>query len=343
VLAAPTPAPNSSGGGSGLTGWILYRIYAPYAGTPGAAGTAQEEQFIQGGVNLPTIATLPSCRSRSAEPFLTALSVAPINKIVQQAATPAPEPLFQYNNGGSLFPNDDNKYVYATTTWASGRLIIVTAAAATFPNTDAQPIVQVPAPNVRYWSMCTNKDFAPAPVVLCADDQKTKLFTPSPGSMIPAVASLFPGASATPAPSGSAQYAYVISSTADRPANLDPNFTWLPWFDAADEPPSLGSQIPGILILRNMLPVPSFIHSVQNIPTYGQSAAQALLASLNPPQNPNLASNSIVQAIAVMGPYYPAAVYCDTTVFTNAYATTKNVGATIAACVKASATVSNGL
>jgi hypothetical protein len=44
-----------------------------------------------------------------------------------------------------------------------------------------------------------------------------------------------------------------------------------------------------------------------------------------------------------MGPYYPAAVYCDRTVFTNAYAMTRNVGATIAACVQASAAASDRL
>jgi hypothetical protein len=102
VLAAPTPAPGSSGGSSTLTEWLLYRIYAPYVGTSGAAGTTQDEQFLRGGVDLPTISTLPPCRSRIAEPVLTTLSVAPINKLVQQAATPAPEALFQYNSGCSL-------------------------------------------------------------------------------------------------------------------------------------------------------------------------------------------------------------------------------------------------
>jgi hypothetical protein len=60
-------------------------------GQRGRRGTAQGEQFIQGGVDLPTISTLPPCRSHSAEPVLSALSVLPINKIVQQAATPAPD------------------------------------------------------------------------------------------------------------------------------------------------------------------------------------------------------------------------------------------------------------
>jgi hypothetical protein len=331
---------------------LLYRIYAPYDGTTAAPGTAQYEQFIAGGVSLPSLstawtgavapqplATLRPCAQRNSEPFLTALAVAPIAQLIQQAATPAPQPLFQYNGGGSLFPNADNKYVYSTTTWKTGRLIILTGSAPTFPNTNAQAIVQTPPAQLRYWSLCTNKDMAPAPVVQCADDQNTSLFAPVPGSMIPSATTvLYPGTTgvAPTPPPGSLQYAYVISATVDKPANLDPKFTWLPWFAPADEPPSPGSQVPGTLILRNMLPISTFTQAVQNIPQNGPSAAAALLASLSPPPNPALASDPVTQAVAVMGTYYPRAVYCDRSVFAAAYAVSNSVSQTIGACVAAS-------
>jgi hypothetical protein len=339
VLAAPTPG--STGGK--LTGWLIYRVYASYVGHSGhPKGTPQYERFIRGGVPLPSLANLPACPSRAYEPVVEAISVPLIRSIIKLAATPAPEPLFEYNSGGGLFPNADNKYVYGTTTWAPGRLIIVTGIAPTFPNTNAQAIVQTPPTNVRYWSMCTNADVTPAPVVQCADDQNTHLFAPTPESLIPpATDELFPGTTGPriAPPRGALQYAYVVSSDADKPAVLDPRITWLPWFSPHDQPPGPGSRIPGMLILRNMLPTSSFIHSVQNIPYYGQSAATQLLASLSPPQNPSLASNPIVQAVAVMGSYYPRAIYCQKRLFDDSYATHRHLGEAIAACVQAASRV----
>ncbi len=351
VLAAPTPGPSSIGG---LTGWLLYRVYAPYVGHPGTFGTPQYYKFIKGGVSLPSISriwalgsprpvpTLPPCPSRLYEPFVKALAVPLISEIIRQAPTPAPEPLFQYNGGGGLFPNPNNKYVYGTTTWKRGRLIIIAGLAPTFPNTNSQGIVQKPPTDVRYWSTCTNKDISPAPVVFCADDQHTHLFGPSPGTLIPpATDELFPGTSGpqTTPPPGAVQYAYLISSAADKPAVLDPNVTWLPWFKPIDEPPSPGSKVPGMLIMRNMLSIFEFIDSIQNIPTYGKSAAAQLLASLNPPQDPKLARNPVVQAVAVMGLYYPRAIYCRDTLFEKAYSKKQRLGEAIHACARAAARV----
>ncbi len=78
-------------------------------------------------------------------------------------------------------------------------------------------------------------------------------------------------------------YTYVISDPDKRPANATAanGVTWLPW----------GGAFPsGQVIYRNMLPAPSFTQAVQNVPE--GSAPQAL-----------------------MGPYFPDAVYCTTATF----------------------------
>lgn len=73
-------------------------------------------------------------------------------------------------------------------------------------------------------------------------------------------------------------YTYVISDPDERPANATAanGVRWLPW----------GGAFPtGLVIYRNMVPAPSFTQAVQSIQE-GDSPA------------------------AVMGPYYPSAVYC---------------------------------
>ena len=347
VLAAPTAPPSANR--IGLTGWLIYRVYAPYVGKPGLPGTPRYYHFIEGGVPLPSIsrvwsgaspkpqATLPPCPSRKYEPVVHALAVPLIAKIIHMAATPAPQPLFQYNNGGGLFPNPNNKYVYGTTKWGKGLLIVVTGVAPTFPNTNKQGIVQTPPTDVRYWSMCTNLDVSPAPVVACADDQHTHLFAASPKTMIPpATDELFPGTTGpqpTPSP-GSLQYAYVISDARDKPADLDLDATWLPWFPLKDRQTEPEARVNGTLILRNMLPGQAFDDSIQNIPVYGLSAARQLLKSLNPPQDPHFAHDPVVQAVAVMGPYYPRAVYCTKRTFEHAYLRRHKLGEAIHICYR---------
>jgi hypothetical protein len=316
VLAAPPP----TGATPGLTGWLIYRVYAPYAGATGPSGSAAYDAFIAGGVALPAIsapwqgstapvplATLPPCHMPDTEAPLAVLAAVPLAKSINMVAPPASEPLFQYAGGGGLFPNADNKYIYAATTWQAGRLIVITGAAPTFPNTNAQGIVQNPVTDLRYWSMCTNKDITPGAVVACADDQQTTLFPPAAGSMVPSATG------ATPPP-GSDQFAFVISSRTDKPANLDPHFTWLPWFAPIDEPPSPGATVPGLLIMRNLLPAATFAQAIQNIPS-------------------SPASGAVAQAQAVMGAYYPQAIYCDAAVFDAAYSQYRSVAATVSACV----------
>jgi hypothetical protein len=83
------------------------------------------------------------------------------------------------------------------------------------------------------------------------------------------------------APLRDGNYTYVVSDPGQRPSNADAadGVTWLPWGGTQD-----GAQV----VFRNMLPNPGF-----------SKAAQRITSS----------------ARAIMGPYYPRAVYCSKTTF----------------------------
>jgi hypothetical protein len=81
-------------------------------------------------------------------------------------------------------------------------------------------------------------------------------------------------------------YNFVVSTLADKPSNATAahGVTWLDWGP---------TNVPGALILRNMLPAAGFHHAVQDVPKQA---------------TPQLAAQ-------VMGAYYPQAVYCTTAQF----------------------------
>jgi len=76
---------------------------------------------------------------------------------------------------------------------------------------------------------------------------------------------------------------YVVSDPEHRPANANAanGVTWLPW----------GAQAAAQIVYRNMLPASSFPYAAESITSPEQSVA------------------------AIMGPYYPTAVYCSTATF----------------------------
>jgi hypothetical protein len=81
-------------------------------------------------------------------------------------------------------------------------------------------------------------------------------------------------------------YYFAVSTLADKPRNATAahGVTWLRWGS---------TNVPGALILRNMLPAADFHHAVQDIPKQA---------------TPPLAAQ-------VMGACYPQAVYCTTAQF----------------------------
>jgi hypothetical protein len=233
--------------GSGL-GWVIYRIYVPSKG-----------QDKQGGVELPSVTLVG--RDGSLHPLepcpqrdLAALAqsypeaAAAIQAIIaaagssggSEATTCAPDQVaFAIPSvTGGYFPNPANKYIAAPVLcYEAGRVIVVRGKAATFPDTyNGQPVWQPPGQftkvDLRYWSLCNNNQEKPYPVVACAADYQTIL-------------------------DDQGYYTYIVAEAegGQPPAWLPDGTTWLAW----------GSKtVPNILLLRNMLPAPSFRQSVQD-------------------------------------------------------------------------------
>jgi hypothetical protein len=233
-------------------GWLLIRVYVSFdANSP------------SGGVPIPSITvnsvTKTGCTTFGAEPAIVALAALIMGQAIADAIPPAEVPEFSFSGGGGLFPNADNKYVYATTSWKPGRLAIVRGLAPSYPDTPGQPLY--PEQQLRYWSMCTNLLVTPAPVVECARDNVTAL-------------------------DAQGYYTYVIGADQDQPsaaAIARDNATWLKWFGPIGEALPDELKPNGNLILRNMLPDASFGNAVQNIPTtQSNAAARATMGAYYP-------------------------------------------------------------
>jgi hypothetical protein len=233
-------------------GWLLIRVYVPFdANSP------------SGGVLIPSITingtTKTGCTTFGPEPAVVALAALVMGSALADAVPPADVPEFSFSGGGGLFPNADNKYVYATTSWKPGRLALVRGLAPAFPNTPSQGLY--PEQQLRYWSMCTNLLVTPAPVVECARDTETDLDTQG-------------------------RYLYVIGAEQDHPTDASiarDSGTWLKWFGPIGEALPDELKPNGNLILRNMLPAASFTNAVQNIPvTQSNAAARATMGAYYP-------------------------------------------------------------
>jgi hypothetical protein len=234
-------------------GWLIIRVYVP-----------DDAASPSGSVPLPSITvnatTLAGCTTFGSEPAIIALGALLAQSVLGSALAPAEVPEFVFSGSSAgLFPNADNKYVYATTTWKSGRLILVRGTAPSFPDTPAQSLF--PQQQLRYWSMCTNLLITPAPVVDCARDSTTAL-------------------------DAQGRYLYVISADQDRPTgeSITRDYgTWLKWFGPIGEALPEADKPTGNLIMRNMLPDASFANAIQNIPVPASNAdARATMGAYYP-------------------------------------------------------------
>ncbi|MGW2557961.1 hypothetical protein ACWCXB_01690 [Streptomyces sp. NPDC001514] len=261
VLAATTGSATSG------SGYLALRIYVP---TDKAAFT--------GGVPLPALSvresdgqvralkTCPDAGSRRgpdgplAEELehLVATQSVPGGFEGCGTSTPDAPKLALPNKVGGLFPNPYNKYLCTPIAYEPGRVAVIRGQAPTFPNTTEGQSVLTKS-QLRYWSLCQNQWRLPYPVRSCAADYQTAL-------------------------DENDRYTYVVSTPQDRPANAtaDNGVTWIPWGR---------TDVPGVLIFRNMLPASDFPNAIQNV---------------QPGENP----------AEVMGSYYPTVTYCTKAEFT---------------------------
>jgi hypothetical protein len=249
---------NSSGqSGSGFA----YRIYSPDNGTG---------QF--GGVPAPVISvvlsngtkvTLPTCSAPPSDALLTSTlagagfpnGVLPAAGVLA-APTPAwhkyvnaPNGYAQFLLGGEHVPtsvqseaatltaelpaglgeNPDNKYVFTDLSREFGEVVEFRAKLPTTPHTlDGEATMGTG--QLRYWSMCTGN--TTTQTLGCTMDEQTPI-------------------------DRAGDFTVVVSTAADRPADatLKCGIAWLPW----------GAEPQGVVLMRNMLPSPSFAQAIQNV------------------------------------------------------------------------------
>jgi hypothetical protein len=150
-----------------------------------------------------------------------------------------------------FFGNLDNAYMTTELGRGYGDVVILRGRLPTFPDTDNGGSV-MGGGQVRYWSLCTNEQVTERVWACLADYQM--------------------------AVNADREYTLIVSTAAARPSNAtaECGFNWLPWGAAPDS----------FLIIRNMLPSPSFSQSIQGA--------------------------AVGHEQADLGPYYPVAQYTTT-------------------------------
>lgn len=152
---------------------------------------------------------------------------------------------------GGFYDNLDNAYMTTYDTSSYGDILVFHGKAPTTPQTYDPSDTIMGTGQLRYWSMCSN--MSTTQYLGCVDDTEVPL-------------------------DAEGYYTIVISTAANQPADANPGcgIEWLPKGPLPSAP----------LILRNMLPDPSFTQAIQDVPAQGQEQA-------------------------TLGPYYPQGYYFD--------------------------------
>jgi hypothetical protein len=237
---------NSSGTGNHVqwaadqATYIVYRIYIPDRGLGRKAGArlpALTLTDMQGNSQV-----LQKCPAGTGASELQSLLASITPPPPQTCPTSQPQPTsFAFapgTDGDGLFGNPVTTYASERNLClTTGQIIVVRGRAADFPDTYHGTSIFIPtlpgALQLRYWSLCNNKEESPRPVVACKADFDTPLDLQR-------------------------FYTYVISTDSSRPAWVPPGVAWLPWGDPS---------IQNALIFRDMLAEPGFTLTGPYLPT----------------------------------------------------------------------------
>jgi len=176
------------------------------------------------------------------------------NQITGDAIGDGLTPVTSSTGSGGFLENPDNKYIFADLSSGFGPVAVVHGRLPTFPHTfQGQRIMGTG--QLRYWSMCSNDGLSERYFECLTDDV---IVTDAAGN-----------------------YTIVVSNVQNRPANAKTvcGINWLDWGPLANS----------LLIVRNMLPAPTFRQAIQNV-RIGYEAQD-------------------------MGPYYPTTTYTTTAAF----------------------------
>ena len=270
VVGSPAPAdpaarePNTlyvgQAGQPALGGAILYRVYvpdrglddgggvglpvpsvrlpggteAPYPGDCTALGIATPTQINEG---FATYEGWPASQDRLARDplewrvFFNTLHT--LGRAYEDAyGVPNPAPA---DKRGGFYSNGDSTYATAAGSRSLGPVLVVEGRAPTSPRTHAGAR-RMTGGDVRYWSLCENERYSQR-FVDCAYDEQIPL-------------------------SRDGRFTVVVSQPSQRPANARDacGVTWLRW----------GAHSEALLILRHMLPSPTFAHALQRVERPGE-------------------------------------------------------------------------
>lgn len=277
--AAPAGRPaNTMYGGQNQSGQpnaggtVIYRVYVPDAGTDDLGGTGLPTVTLEAGDPGQTISPA-SCRSASRP-----ATGSGINALVKDLSPPpaldaarcpgADPPIwkrnvnvaYSYSDGlldnectapahaaaqqlplgqvgrGGLYGNRDNDYLITPINRGLGQILVLRGKAPTFPDTRSGPSVMPWDTQLRYLSLCNYSPFTTRVVDCLADDE---LVVDRDG-----------------------YYTVVVSTAAQRPVEARPEcgVAWLAW----------GPETTGALLLRHMLPDPTFAEAIQRVPERGR-------------------------------------------------------------------------
>jgi hypothetical protein len=190
---------------------------------------------------------------RLAEPFYAGTPAAGLIATLPTART------------GGLYSNADNSYVYSYIDRTFGpdrsghNILVLHGKMPTTPHTFLREPLMQGNTQLRYWSLCQNESIASGAVASpCLNDEQVPL-------------------------DSNRDYTIVVSLPEDRPANATARcgVAWLNWGTTGD---GFSRPDTGFLIMRNMLPDPSFTQTPANVLVPGTESS-------------------------VMGPYLPSETY----------------------------------
>jgi hypothetical protein len=278
VLDESTPAvPAANTLYAGVTGQttqvLIYRVYVADSGNDvtGGAGLPQVTVTLANGS---TLSGTPMCKaiaaSKKSPPALTYPLSAYLALRGSDPTFPAQDPpafwrvfsissdvacIYQATCGGSpalapgQYSNLDNAYAVAMVNrgFADGPVLVLRGRMPVTPKTFGGEPTAASTVDMRYWSLCQNESLATTKVASCLDDEQVPV-------------------------DGTGNYIIVTSTTHDRPKNANAacGVAWLAWPKHGDGEGHLND---GSLLLRNMLPDPSFGSAVQNVSVMGTESS----------------------------------------------------------------------
>ncbi len=146
---------------------------------------------------------------------------------------------------GGFYSNADNRYVNANISRVFGDIAVLQGRLPTVPET-VDGAEEMGEGQVRFWSLCQNESAVTTVVVDCLYDEEVPV-------------------------DDDGMYTIVVSRPEDRPDNAtdECGVGWLDWGEQGD---GVGRPQHGLLIMRNMLPDPSFDEAIQNVAEPGVEA-----------------------------------------------------------------------